>query len=71
MLGLALQVPNPQGVELATEVVSGVLFALGLVYTGMVRPSKVRAAILLASAALPCECWAWNADSFRPAHQQP
>lgn len=42
MLGLALQVPNLQGVELGTEVVSGVLFALGLVYTGMVRPSKVR-----------------------------
>lgn len=36
-----VQVRDSKAIELATEVVSGVLFSLGLVYTGMVRPSKV------------------------------
>lgn len=35
------QAGNKKAVESTTEFVSGMLFALGLVYTGMVRPSKV------------------------------
>lgn len=33
---------EPKSVELVTELAAGVLFAFGLVYTGMVRPTKVR-----------------------------
>jgi hypothetical protein len=33
---------EPKAVSLATELASGALFAFGLVYTGMVRPTKVR-----------------------------
>jgi hypothetical protein len=36
-----MQVRDSKAVELATEVVAGLLFSFGLVYTGMVRPSKV------------------------------
>jgi hypothetical protein len=34
---------EPKAVSLATELASGALFAFGLVYTGMVRPTKVGA----------------------------
>jgi hypothetical protein len=44
MLGLARaaqQVAEPKSVELTTELASGALFAMGLAFTGMVRPAKV------------------------------
>jgi hypothetical protein len=39
---VCLQVRSNQMLGLAAEPASGALFAFGLVYTGMVRPTKVR-----------------------------
>jgi hypothetical protein len=49
------QADNKKTVEATTEFVSGVLFALGLVYTAMVRPSKV--GFKRMSGLLNGSCW--------------
>jgi hypothetical protein len=38
---LYMQVTETKSVELVSEFAAGALFAFGLVYTGMVRPTKV------------------------------
>jgi hypothetical protein len=54
-----LQVKEPKSVELLTELSAGALFSFGLVYTGMVRPTKVSSC----SGMLP-ECLA-NGSMWR------